>query len=77
MKTTISNQLDTQVQISGEWNSENNEMAFKAYHELADRPVVETDLMTEFRSNLKILAEMQERTSFVMNEVRYLLKMNG
>ncbi len=77
MKTTISNHTDTPTSISGEWNSENNEIVVRSYHELADRPVVETDLMTDFKANLQLLEELQARMSFVMKEVRYVLKMNA
>ena len=77
MKTTISNITDTQRPVSGEWNSENNEIVVRSYHELADRPVVETDLMTDFKANLQLLEELQARMSFVMKEVRYILKMNA
>lgn len=77
MKTTISTSTDTQTQVSGEWNSENNEMVVRSYHEMADQPVVETDLLTEFRTNLQLLEEMHARTAFVMKEVRYVLKMNS
>jgi hypothetical protein len=66
MKTTISNHTDTPTPVSGEWNSENNEIVVRSYHELADRPVVETDLMTDFRANLQLLEELQARMSFVM-----------
>ena len=68
--------VDTQVQISGEWNSENNDIIVRSYHELADHPVVETDLISEFKANLQLLAELQGRMSFVMKEVRYVLKLN-
>jgi hypothetical protein len=77
MKTTISTSTDTQTRVSGEWNSENNEMIVRSYHEMADHPVVETDVITEFRTNLQLLEELQSRMSFVMKEVRYVLKVNA
>jgi hypothetical protein len=77
MKTTISTNTDTQTQVSGEWNSENSsEMVLRAYHEMADQPVVETDVLSDFRANLQLLEELQSRMSFVMKEVRYVLKLN-
>lgn len=77
MKTTISTHTDTTSPVSGEWNVENNEIVVRSYHELADRPIVETDLMTDFKANMMLLEELQSRVSFVMSEVRYVLKMNS
>lgn len=74
MKTTISNNTDTAIAVSGEWNSEKSELVVRSYHELADQPLVETDLLTDFRANLKLLEEMQARMAFIMKEVRYILK---
>ncbi len=81
MKTATANSaastsVDTQTQVSGEWNSDRNEMLVRSYHELADQPMVETDLLSEFKTNLKLLEELQGRMSFVMTEVRYILKLN-
>ncbi len=67
---------DTELQVSGAWNSENNDVIVRSYHEMADHTVVETDLLSEFNTNLKLLAELQGRMSFVMKEVRYVLKLN-
>ncbi len=67
---------DTELQVSGAWNSENNDVIVRSYHELADHPVVETDLLSEFNTNLKLLSELQGRMSFVMKEVRYVLKLS-
>ncbi len=67
---------DTELQVSGAWNSENSDVLVRSYHEMADHTVVETDLISEFNTNLKLLAELQGRMSFVMKEVRYVLKLN-
>ncbi len=67
---------DTELQVSGAWNSEKSDVLVRSYHEMADHTVVETDLISEFNTNLKLLAELQGRMSFVMKEVRYVLKLN-
>ena len=49
-------------------------IAQKSYHELADRPLVEVDVLTQLHANVAQLADLQARLNFVMREVRYLLK---
>ena len=73
--TAASTHLDTEATVSGEWMTENN-MLVRSYHELADQTIVETDLISDFKANLQLLEEMQGRMSFVMKEVRYVLKLN-
>ncbi len=46
----------------------------QTYHEIADRHVVETDVIEQLRANLAQLEEMQGRMHFMMAEVSYLLK---
>ncbi|WP_413582097.1 hypothetical protein [Bdellovibrio sp. HCB288] len=45
-----------------------------SYHELSDKPVQEVDAINQLHANLEMLYDMQTRFSFVMREVRYLLK---
>lgn len=45
-----------------------------SYHELADIPVAEMDVIDSLRQNLARLQDLQGRMSFIMREVRYLLK---
>ena len=61
--------IDTETSQTGEW-------ILRSYHEMADHSLVETDLLSDFRANLQLLAELQGRTSFVMKEVRYILKLS-
>lgn len=49
-------------------------LTHKSYHELSDRPVVETDVIAQLHANLETLTDLQGRFSFLMREVRYLLK---
>lgn len=44
------------------------------YHELAKHPVVEKDILSQVHDNLNLLHDLQSRVSFVMREVRYVLK---
>jgi hypothetical protein len=46
----------------------------KSYHELADQPVVEIDALAQLHANLEMLSDLQSRLTFVMREVRYLMK---
>lgn len=46
----------------------------KSYHEMADVPVVEVDCLAQLHANLALLEDLQGRVSFVMREVRYLMK---
>jgi hypothetical protein len=46
----------------------------KSYHELSDTPVVECDVLLQLAANIELLADLQSRFSFLMREVRYVLK---
>lgn len=46
----------------------------KSYHEMADMPVVEVDALAQLHANLEMLQDLQSRLTFVMREVRYLMK---
>ncbi len=69
MENGVTQSFDTETDTSGEW-------MVRSYHEMADHSLVETDLISEFQTNLKLLEELQGRTSFVMKEVRYILKLS-
>lgn len=45
-----------------------------SYHELSEVPVREVDLLEQLQSNMAQLQDLHSRMSFVMKEVRYLLK---
>lgn len=49
-------------------------LGHKSYHELADVPVVESDVLAQLHTNLELLTDLQGRLSFVMREIRYLMK---
>lgn len=46
----------------------------KEYHELADVPVRESDLLDQVRRNLTQLQDLQSRFGFVLREIQYLTK---
>lgn len=48
----------------------------QTYHEIADRHVVETDVIEQLRSNIAQLEDLHGRMKFMMAEVSYLLKKN-
>lgn len=44
------------------------------YHEMANRHVIEVDVIEQLKSNMAQLEDMHARLSFMMSEIRYLLK---
>lgn len=46
----------------------------QVYHEMSEIPVIEIDALTQLRSNIETLVDLQGRMSFIMREVKYLLK---
>ncbi|WII71388.1 hypothetical protein QJS83_13040 [Bdellovibrio sp. 22V] len=55
-------------------SSESSPITHKSYHEMSDVPVVEADALAQLHRNLEMLTDLQSRLSFVMREVRYLMK---
>ena len=49
-------------------------VSHKSYHELSDKTVVEGDALLQLTANIELLADLQSRFSFLMREVRYVLK---
>ncbi|MFS4460627.1 hypothetical protein [Bdellovibrio sp. HCB2-146] len=49
-------------------------VSHKSYHELSDRTLVECDVLSQLAANIETLSDLQARFSFVMREVRYVLK---
>jgi hypothetical protein len=46
-----------------------------AYHELAEVPVRQIDLLDAVEENVQLLEELQARLGFMVREVKYLLKL--
>lgn len=46
-----------------------------AYHELAEVPVRKVDLIESVEQNLAHVEDLQARLSFMMREVKYLMKL--
>lgn len=49
-------------------------MVHKSYHEMSDYPVQERDAISQLQNNILLLYDLQSRFSFLMTEVRYLMK---
>lgn len=49
-------------------------VSHKSYHELSDRTLVECDVLSQLAANIETLTDLQARFSFLMREVRYVLK---
>lgn len=54
--------------------SSESPVTHKSYHELSDSPVHEMDALAQLHNNLELLTDLSDRLSFLMREVRYLLK---
>jgi hypothetical protein len=48
----------------------------RSYHELEDAPILETDILNQFKTNLKVLADLTSRLSFLNREIRYVMKVD-
>ena len=46
----------------------------QVYHEMADKPVTRVDPWEQLQMNIETLQDLQSRYSFVLREVRYLIK---
>lgn len=48
----------------------------RSYHELEDMPILEVDELTQFRTNIQVLADLTSRLSFLNREIRYVMKVD-
>jgi hypothetical protein len=48
----------------------------RSYHELEDSPLLEVDVLTQFKTNLRVLADLTSRLSFLNREIRYVMKVD-
>lgn len=67
--TRSESDLDVESPLVGMnlWNDQ-------VYREMDDQPVTFRDPLVELQSNIEILADLQNRFSFMMREVKYLIK---
>lgn len=72
MKLTGEN-LNTKItaESAESWSTPSSQ---KVYRELADTTVVELDALAQLDANLDLLEGLQKRLSFLMREVRVVLK---
>jgi hypothetical protein len=69
--------LETESVLTTPSNGAQESMVYSSqvsYHELADVPVQETDVLEQLQANMKQLADLQGRMKFMMKEIRYLMK---
>lgn len=76
MKVVNRNEVVETAQViqNSEFNEVLEPVTHKSYHEMADLPVVERDVLEQLHANLAIIEGLQGRFSFLMKEVRYLIK---
>lgn len=48
----------------------------QTYHEIADRHVVEADVVEQLRANIAQLEDLHGRLRYAMSEIIYLIKKN-
>ena len=63
-----------EIQSDWEWSSAPEVISHRSYHEMSDEPVVEMDALTLLNVQMDVLEDLQGRFSFIMREVRYLMK---
>ncbi len=68
LSTLVSSEISSSGATDGMYSAQ------LAYHEMADVPVQETDLLEQLEANMKQLSDMQARMQFMMREIRYLMK---
>ena len=61
---------------SSEWEFDHSQemISHRSYHEMSDRPVVEMDQLAQLKFQMNLLLDLQARQSFLMREIRYLMK---
>lgn len=76
MRTTKNEELTVLTETQFGWETASSApVHHRSYHELADTPVVEVDALTQLESNVVLLENLQGRLSFMMREVRELMKL--
>ena len=71
---TIANMTNDQAAIN---EQDIRSSSFRqTYHEIADRHVVETDVIEQLRANLAQLEDLHGRLRYAMSEIVYLTKKN-
>jgi hypothetical protein len=64
-----------QEEIHWDVVSSSNEMITeKSYHEMSEQSVQEMDHLTRLQNNIQMLGDLQGRLSYLMREVKYLVK---
>jgi hypothetical protein len=48
----------------------------RSYHELEDSPILEVDVLTQFKTNVQVLADLTSRLVFLNREIRYVMKVD-
>lgn len=73
-QNTGSNPTNVESEVAINNLSSESVVSHKSYHELSDKTVVENDVLLQLTANIELLADLQSRFSFLMREVRYVLK---
>lgn len=57
------------------WDASEQVISHRSYHEMSDRPVMEMNELTQLKFQMNLLSDLQTRQSFLMREIRYLMKL--
>lgn len=68
----VETMLNSESDLS--WATLPGPVVHRAYHEMADLPVVEMDALAQLEMNLRTLEDLQGRLSFLMKDVAGLMK---
>jgi hypothetical protein len=68
LKALVQSESSTLGPMDGVFSSE------ISYHEMAETPVQQIDILEQLEANMKQLTELQSRMNFMMREIRYLMK---
>ncbi len=49
-------------------------LSMKTYHEMADIPVIDVDILEQFDGHIQTLIDLKSRLQFVNREIRYLMR---
>lgn len=75
MRTTDQKELTALTETQFDWSvASSGPVQHRSYHEMSDTPVIEVDAMTQLENNVLLLENLQSRLSFMMREVREVLK---
>lgn len=72
----ITNETSANVAVTTATEADRASSFHQTYHELAERHLVEVDVLEKLKANIAQLEDLHGRLRFMMAEITYLLKKN-